>query len=300
MTRSLIGAKRGGMRSQAYVPFPVPVLLALALLLSGCPGIDGGKAQARAALERPTLTPKNLFSTTLPKRKIGSLLVVGDSLSIGLASELEKTLADQPGLRVSKLGKVSSGLARPEFFDWDQHMEQLARQHRPDAVVVMLGTNDNKHLRRPDGSQIIWGTPEWSRAYTERVKHLVEICRKYSPQATVFWLGAPVMADAALSRDLRHINALLRRAMGTMRDAHYVDTWKQFSAPGGGYVAAKPELEGGAPLRARDGIHMTPAGAQALAGVCLEALSKRIELQLPAATADKLRGGLDRPAQTRT
>ncbi|MFP5240092.1 MAG: DUF459 domain-containing protein [Acidobacteriota bacterium] len=261
-------------------------VLLMALAVTGCAGLGGGessahagsdsKSKALAALDRPKFGPKGLFDPQAPKRRIQSLVVVGDSISISLGSELEKMVAEKPGLRFARLGKVSSGLARPDFFDWDRHMEDMARRHRPDAVVVMLGTNDNKHLRNPDGSQVTYRSPEWERGYAARVRRIIEICRTYNPDATVFWMGSPVTADGDLNRDLRHINALVRRTVSSQKDCYYVDTWSLFSAQDGGFAFSKPDVENGATLRARDGIHMTTAGAQALAGFCLGVLENRI------------------------
>ena len=223
----------------------LPGLLGLAmvyLVLSGCaagtqtdalagPGGPSARKVASAAqsLDRLNLTPKGLFDVPLPKRQIRSLMVVGDSLSISLGEQVETSLATAPRLSFARLGKVSSGLARPDFFDWDRHMEDMAARNKPDAVVVMIGANDNQHLRQADGSQVYFGTPEWDRAYAAKVRRVVETCRRYNPQASIFWMGAPVMASPALSRDLRHINALVAQVMERTRDCHYVDTWKLFS-----------------------------------------------------------------------
>lgn len=276
-----------------FSSFLLKLLTAFAVLtVTGCAGAGVGensafakssrKAQALAALERPNLAPKDLFAPHLPKRQARSLAVVGDSLSIGLASELEKSLGSKPGLGFASLGKVSSGLARPDFFDWDRNLDALARRYRPDAVVIMLGTNDNKPLRFADGSQIPYATAEWDKAYTARVKRMVEIVRAHNPSAMVFWMGAPVMADDDLNHDLKHINALIRKTMTSFNDCHYVDTWPLFSTAGGGFAFSKPDLAGGAPLRARDGVHLTTAGAQALAGHCQAALETRITWAPPA------------------
>lgn len=249
------------------------------LIMTGCAG-TGGQAMAKPGKKpqdapRVSLAPKDLFASKAPRKNVKTLAVTGDSLSIGLASELEKSLGTRPGLGYVSLGKVSSGLARPDFFDWERNMESLAKRYRPDAVAVMLGTNDNKHLRQPDGSQITYGTPEWDRAYAERVKRIVEIIRRHNEQATVFWIGAPITGGEDLNRDLRHINAILRKTMASLRDCHYVDTWRLFSAPDGGFAFSRPDVEGGATLRARDGIHMTPAGSQALAALCQTAMESR-------------------------
>lgn len=276
--------------------FRKAALAAFALLLSACAGVEGGgpayakgsaKSQAMAALQKAGPGPRNPFTAPLPKRAVHSIAVAGDSLSVGLASELERTLSARPGLAFASLGKVSSGLARPDFFDWDRNMDELTRKYRPDAVVVMLGANDNKRMTLKDGSQAHFGTPEWDRAYKERVRRIVGIIRSHNPSATVFWLGAPVMADEALSRDLRHINALVRRVMGANRDCHFVETWDLFADSGGAFAFSKPDVEGGATLRARDGVHLTTAGSQALAARCMNALDKRInwEASSPGALA---------------
>lgn len=276
------------------------VLLAL-LVVTGCAGLDGAKgsalagsdrkSQALAALDRPKLGPKGLFDPQTPKRQIQSLLVVGDSISISLGSELEKMLTERPGLRFARQGKVSSGLARPDFYDWDRVMDDLARRYKPDAVVVMLGTNDNKHLRNPDGSQITYRSAEWDKAYAQRVRRIIDICRAQNPEATVFWMGAPVMADDDLNRDLRHINALVRKTVNAQRDCYFVETWSLFASQSGEFVFSKPDVEGGAPLRARDGIHMTTAGAQALAGLCLSVLENRIYWETPGQRRETAKSG---------
>jgi len=259
--------------------------VAAVIALTGCAGPAGeGAAYAKSsatALHKPRLGPKNLFD--LPKRTIKTLAVTGDSLSIGLASEIEKNLSSKPGLAIVKLGRVSSGLARPDFYDWNRHMETLAAKYRPDAVVIMLGANDNKRLTLPDGTLVHFGTREWDRIYKERVRRIVGIIRSHNSTATVFWLGAPVMADEDLSRDLRRINALARKVMASCRDCHYVDTWDLFAAPGGGFAFAKPDVEGGQPLRTRDGVHLTAAGSQALAARCQGALETRITWDSPGA-----------------
>ena len=272
-------------------------LAAFALLLSACAGVEGGgpafaksstKAKAMAALQKPGVGTRNPFNAPLPKRVAHSIAVAGDSLSVGLASELERTLSAKPGLAFASLGKVSSGLARPDFFDWDRHMDQLTGKYRPDVVVVMLGANDNKRMTLKDGTLAHFGTPEWDRAYKERVRRILGIVRSHNPSATVFWLGAPVMADETLSRDLRHINALVRRVMSANRDCHFIETWDLFSAPGGGFAFSKPDVEGGATLRARDGVHLTQAGSAALAARCLDALDKRINWDASAPGASAL------------
>ena len=265
-------------KATLFIPIPRLVaalaLLAIAGCSSGLGGLDSKTDQAQAwrkanpsvrlaSLEGAEPDPKGLFAPRQPKRQARSLMVVGDSLSIGLGERLERTLGQDSGIGFSRMGKVSSGLARPDFFDWDANMESMAQRFRPDVVLVMLGTNDNKHLRLADGSQIPFGSPEWDRAYGAKAQRAIDICRAASPRATVYWVGAPVVADRALSRDLEHINAVLAKVVRANPDCHYVDAWRVFADRSGNYVVAKADIQDGTPLRSRDGVHFTQAGAQA-------------------------------------
>jgi hypothetical protein len=247
----------------------------------GCAASAGNTGLARqpwtvADLEVADLAPKDLFTLRPAKPQARSVMVVGDSLSISLGEQLERLLPQDQGLAFARLGKVSSGLARPEFFDWEQHMAAMARRCKPDVALVMLGTNDNKQLKARDGSIVAFGTKEWDREYAAKAQRLIDICRAQSPGAAVFWIGAPVMADATLSRDLRHINAVLVSVVKGNRGCHFVDTWAVFSDKSGNFVRCKPDVQGGSALRAGDGVHLTLAGAQALAQWCLSAMAGQV------------------------
>jgi len=103
-----------------------------------------------------------------------SVLVAGDSLSIFLADALRPLLAGRPGTTFAAKGKVSSGLARPDFFDWEREMARQSAATRADTVLIMIATNDNQTLTRPDGVKVAFGRSGWEAEYTRRVRRLVE------------------------------------------------------------------------------------------------------------------------------
>jgi len=202
-----------------------------------------------------------------------TVLVAGDSLSIFLAQALRPLLANRPGTTFTAEGKVSSGLARPDFFDWEATMRQLATRVRPDTVVIMIAANDNKTLTRPDGSKVAFGRPGWDQEYARRVRHLVELARLGNPQAAIAWVGAPVMADARLNADVAAINAVIRRQVDALPGCRFVDVSRTLSDAAGRYVAALPTPTGPRTARTKDGVHLTPYGARLLAEACLATMS---------------------------
>jgi len=56
--------------------------------------------------------------------------------------------------------KVSSGLSRPDFFDWPKYFAQQIPKVNPDIVVVTFGGNDTQGLSTADGSNpSAWNDP---------------------------------------------------------------------------------------------------------------------------------------------
>ncbi len=214
-----------------------------------------------------------------------SVLVVGDSLSITLASALERRFAKAPRIRFAKLGKVSSGLARPDFFDWDANFERLVRRHRPDTVVVMIAANDNKTMHTPAGRAVFFPRRDWKAEYRRRVRNLAAAARRRNPGARLFWVGAPVMADPGLNRDVGVVNAVVAETLAGEENAWFVET-KQILADGEGRYARRVAAPSGrrVTVRAGDGVHLTRAGGELLADACLKAMEARVDL---AALAEK-------------
>jgi len=102
-----------------------------------------------------------------------SVLLVGDSNIRGaLGIVLERDL-EAMGHEVTRYGVASSGLARPDFFDWSLTAKGLAEMVRPDIVLVMFGANDTQRIKTADGETIHWrDEAPWLTAYTERWRSL--------------------------------------------------------------------------------------------------------------------------------
>jgi hypothetical protein len=233
--------------------------------------------QSASRMAPPTPSPGDPAKAAGLALSGSRLLVVGDSLSISLADVLERRLTKTPELAFARLGKVSSGLARPGFFDWEKHLAEMVRTNRPDTVVVMIGANDNKSLPLPSGKTAAFGTAAWNVEYRRRAARLVEIARASNPEVRIVWLGAPVMADPGLFRDMPVINAALAEEMRRLPGCRFVDVWPVLAGPGGRYAEF---LDPGTRLRAPDGVHLAPAGAARLADVCLAALAEPARVML--------------------
>jgi len=189
--------------------------------------------------------------------------VVGDSLASGLGTYLERVL--KPSLvRVSRQGRISTGLARPDYFDWPAAMTQIVDRFRPDLVVVMLGENDNQALRTRGGrEETPVGTFGWPQAYLERVAEFMRIAT--SRGARVVWVGLPVIRDTGRRELAARQNDIFARAADEVKRVAYLDSWGLYSTPNRGYTAYMREGGSVVQVREADGVHFTSAGYTMLA-----------------------------------
>ncbi len=202
--------------------------------------------------------------------------MIGDSLASGLGVYLERVL--RPALvRVSRQGRISTGLARPDYFDWPVAMSEIVDNFQPDLIVVMLGENDNQALRNAAGrEETSVGTFDWPQAYGERVEDFMRLAT--SKGARVVWVGLPIVSDKGRWGIVERQNTVFDRSAEAVDDVTYLDTWDMFESPDGGYTAyyrsnGKVEL-----IRESDGLHFNAAGYELLARAVVEAAQQEFGL----------------------
>lgn len=256
-------------------PATLPTSQAAAPLRTAAPAAQAAPAlpAPAAKVAVPAQQPAAAQLAAAPGKRI---LVAGDSLSLFLADALRPMLAGRPQTAFASRGKVSSGLARPDFFNWEREMAALAAAHAPDTVIVMIATNDNQTLARPDGTKVAFGRPGWDAEYARRVRRLVEIARSTNPSARIYWLGAPVMADPKLNADVAAINAVIARELAALPGCRYIDVSRTLADPAGRYAQAKLTPDGPKATRTKDGVHLTPFGAKLLANAALASLGPNL------------------------
>ncbi len=203
-------------------------------------------------------------------------MVVGDSLASGLGVYLERAL--KPSLvRVSRQGRISTGLARPDYFDWPAALSEIVDNFRPDLIVVMLGENDNQALRDAAGHEETQvGTIDWPRAYGERVTDFMHLAT--SKGARVVWVGLPVVSDKGRWGIIQRQDDVFEHSAHTVDDVAYLDTWDMFAAPDGGYTAFYRSGGTVELVREADGLHFNATGYALLARAVLEVAQRQFDL----------------------
>ncbi len=211
-------------------------------------------------------------STALPRPTAASplkLLIAGDSMS-GMPGTALVNLARATGVIRSRLDyRISTGLARPDAFDWPAELQAQVKSLHPRAAVVMWGANDNQGLQAPSGKVYLFGSKGWADEYRRRVRNVLAILLDGGVRR-VYWIGQPLMADAHLSRQLQVINTIVRGEVTRYDGVEYIDPTSLLATSSGQYAQYLRDPSGNlVQVREGDGEHMTYAGGIWLARVIL-------------------------------
>ena len=222
-------------------------------------------------LQATTTTEPPVKERTTPSAADpAELLILGDS-DAGTFGPYLKTLLDATGIVTTTVDyKVSSGLSRPDFFDWPAHMREIVPQVNPDIVVATFGGNDAQGLRNLDESWAVAREPsaddtEWREEYGRRVGETMDYLLEGT--RTLIWVGIPNDDNPDVTARMQVQDEVVRAEVAKRPNVIFIDTWKRFSGRNGGWAefVVDPRDGIGKDVRADDGFHLNENGAEILA-----------------------------------
>lgn len=239
-------------------------------------GRRGVRLPTAGGLREYTLLPVRRPSWKNPER----ILVIGDSFAIGLGLGVSRGLGNGP-VNVVRQGRESTGLARPDYFDWTAQVRVDVQRFRPDIIIAMLGGNDFQDLVVPGHDSVRrFNITAWNALYRQRVSRLMALAT--SGGARLVWVGlppsrSPVLPDAGVLR----MNDIYQTEATYHPGVVYLDSWRVF-ARGGGYAAFLRMGKGHrlTQVREGDGVHFTMAGYQRLAASVIGLMRSILGLRL--------------------
>src|SRR5207344_2734753 len=159
--------------------------------------VSGAGAPSSAASTSTSTTELKPKEKTVPTAADpAELYVAGDSDAGTFGPYLDK-LMKQTGMVSTKLDyKVSSGLSRPDFFDWPTYFHQRIPAVNPDIVVVTFGGNDAQGFCNVDETWAVNHIPggeaddaDWRAEYGKRVGATMDYLG--GDNRTLIWVGIP-------------------------------------------------------------------------------------------------------------
>ena len=232
----------------------------------------GRPPRAAAAL------PRRRFS---PSRRLG-LWIAGDSLVVVPGESLLRDVAGNRAVFPVEAvdGRIASGLERPDVFNWFTHAEEVMREKRPRAVVLLFGGNDDHDFMTgaPEGVEVgTFGSTSWRAEYRRRVAAVMDTVTKGG--AYLVWIGLPISRDAEQTQRFDVINSIVQtEAAKRKRRVAYLDTYFFFAGSDGGYAQYVEDSSGRlVKMRADDGVHFERPAGDLIAEKVLDRLGERLD-----------------------
>ena len=236
--------------------------------------------QPADSVASPTVTPPAVLVRAPDREHPLRLWVGGDSMGQVFGQSLVR-IADDTGLLRSELDyRISTGLSRPDVFDWPGELARLVRSgDQPEVMVIVFGANDSQGLKTAEGAIYQPQTDGWRTEYRRRVSATMDVVRAQG--RLVVWLGQPIMRDESFSRRLIEVNQIFREEAEKRPGILFIDSWKLFTNDNGEYSAfLKDESGEEVSMRQADGIHLTRVGGDRLATAVLKAIAAEIKADL--------------------
>ena len=206
-----------------------------------------------------------------------SLRVMGDSM-VQFFGDTMVGLAEATGVIEAETENVlSSGLTRPDFYDWPERIIEVMVADDPDAVVLMFGGNDAQALV-VDGQIARPFSETWVQEYSIRVGHAMDLVTT-DPARILIWVGQPIMRDPSYDERMQQINAIYAAEAAERPQVQYVDTRDLFRGPDGGFSRYVIGQDGQrTDVRLTDGVHLSTIGGRWLSEVLLDELGTFVDL----------------------
>jgi len=208
-----------------------------------------------------------------------TLLDIGDSIGQDLGYGLGQTFTGDPSVRVIEKAVESTGLARPDYYNWPAQLQVYLQRYHPGAVVVMMGANDDQALDE-NGRFVPLSSPAWRADYRSRVALLMD--EVYAAGARVLWVGLPPMNSPNVSSAFaRQLNAIFRAEAEAHPGVTYFPSWHLLSGPGGQFTQYIKHNGDEIQIRYPDGVHLTPQGWDLLGSALVQPMEQAWHVMLP-------------------
>lgn len=203
-----------------------------------------------------------------PRKRL-RVWVAGDSLAITPGLSIERILGANKAINPLGVdGRVSTGLGRPDVFNWFTFIPKELRRLDPKVVVLTFGANDDKGYMTglPEGVDVDdFATKAWVKEYRRRVGGLMDTITRDG--RLLIWIGVPITRSPEQSERFRVLNTIYQtEAESRAGRVFFVNTYRLFLDDEGNYADYLPAANGElVQVRAPDGIHFQPEGGDWIA-----------------------------------
>ncbi len=214
---------------------------------------DTKKPAPETAVTTTTLPPVRVPTAATPL----NVVVAGDSTAKALGDMLKSSVTDIPELSITNYGKVSTGLARSDYFNWGARMQEIVATDAPEVTLFMVGANDGQSILEGDGTVVAqYGSAEWEEQYRARIAGIMDLNQGQGRR--LIWVGEPNVGNPDIQQAVQTGNRIAQEEAKTRPWVSYFDVAKLVAGPDGNF-ADYITLPDGTTARcyAGDGVHLS-------------------------------------------
>jgi hypothetical protein len=201
-----------------------------------------------------------------------SVLMIGDSLLSGaIAVMFERAHYKNKTLFSELIAHPSSGLSRPDYYNWQEKVENIFSKKNFDAVIILLGTNDAQTIVVNE-EHFPFDSPGWISVYKSRLASLLLFLKEKTYR--VYWIGLPPMRSSSFHRKMMLINGIIAEVCSDHDHVTFIPTLSLLGNEKKLYTDFISINNTLSQLRLTDGIHLTYTGGKLVADMLLEAIRR--------------------------
>jgi hypothetical protein len=236
------------------------------------PEVTPSQSEQAAPAQPEQQEPRKSY---LPVKDSYKVFVFGDYLAGGLSAGMSRLNVGNPEIKLGVRFKEDSGIARPEFYDWNEAIPKIIESNAVDIAIIFVGTNDSQAMT--DGiERLEFGTPPWTALYSREVDRLINTLKQGG--VAVYWVSLPPMAAPSYDAAIAQI-ADIQKRQAEAASIRYIDLRPELTGEDGKMLVRGPDDTGGIrKLRDNDGVSFMKVGNNKIGKLVLDALNSDIAL----------------------
>jgi hypothetical protein len=205
--------------------------------------------------------------------------VGGDSITQTFGTSFQR-IAQSTGIFTPTLDfHVSTGLARPDYFNWPEHLVKNVLPADPKILVIMFGANDGQNMVDASGKALERFSEPWMLEYRRRVAATMDLLKSPDNQRITIWCGPPPMGPGSKTRGMDQLNYIYWSEAQSRPWIQYFDTWPFFTDANYNFAANLPNADGVVRgMRQKDNVHRSTVGGDRLSWAVIDRIGKLVDL----------------------
>ena len=205
--------------------------------------------------------------------------VGGDSVTQTFGTSFQR-IAQSTGVFTPTLDyHVSTGLARPDYFNWPEHLVKNVLPADPKILVIMFGANDGQNMVDTNGKVLVRYSEPWMTEYRRRVAATMDLLKSPDNQRLTIWCGPPPMGPGTKTQGMDELSYIYWSEARTRPWIQYFDTWPFFTDSNFVFAGNLPNADGVVRgMRQKDNVHFSTVGGDRMSWAVIDRIGKIVNI----------------------